>query len=113
MQELFLNQKPEEREKLVEIAKIHSTEASNALEGEEYKNCELKERQKILMKMMTFLRHLDIMYKTIFIEKKQVSDSVAATGKLSKQLAMFIKEHFELFSSYDQVKIYYDNGQMD
>lgn len=80
---------------------------------EEYKNCELKERQKILMKMMTFLRHLDITYKTIFIEKKQVSDSVAATGKLSKQLAMFIKEHFELFSSYDQVKIYYDNGQIE
>lgn len=80
---------------------------------EEYRNCELRERQKILMKMMTFLRHLDITYKTIFIEKKQVSDSVAATGKLSKQLAMFIKEYFELFSSYDQVKIYYDNGQIE
>lgn len=32
-QELFLRQKPEELEKLVEIAKIQSTEASNAIEG--------------------------------------------------------------------------------
>lgn len=32
-QELFLKQKPEELEKLVEIAKIQSTEASNAIEG--------------------------------------------------------------------------------
>lgn len=32
-QELFLRQKPEELERLVEIAKIQSTEASNAIEG--------------------------------------------------------------------------------
>lgn len=32
-QEMFLRQKPEELEKLVEIAKIQSTEASNAIEG--------------------------------------------------------------------------------
>ena len=32
-QELFLKQKPQELEKLVEIAKIQSTEASNAIEG--------------------------------------------------------------------------------
>ena len=32
-QELFLKQRPEELEKLVEIAKIQSTEASNAIEG--------------------------------------------------------------------------------
>ena len=32
-QELYLKQKPEELEKLVEIAKVQSTEASNAIEG--------------------------------------------------------------------------------
>ena len=32
-QELFLKQRPEELEKLVEIAKVKSTEASNAIEG--------------------------------------------------------------------------------
>ena len=32
-QELYLRQRPEELEKLVEIAKIQSTEASNAIEG--------------------------------------------------------------------------------
>lgn len=32
-QELYLKQRPAELEKLVEIAKIHSTEASNAIEG--------------------------------------------------------------------------------
>ena len=32
-QELYLKQKPEELEKMVEIAKVQSTEASNAIEG--------------------------------------------------------------------------------
>ena len=32
-QELYLKQRPEELEKLVEVAKIQSTEASNAIEG--------------------------------------------------------------------------------
>ena len=32
-QEMYLKQKPQELEKLVEIAKIQSTEASNAIEG--------------------------------------------------------------------------------
>ena len=32
-QELYLKQRPEELERLVEIAKVQSTEASNAIEG--------------------------------------------------------------------------------
>ena len=32
-QELFLKQKPDELDRLVEIAKVQSTEASNAIEG--------------------------------------------------------------------------------
>ena len=32
-QELYLKQRPKELEKLVEIAKVQSTEASNAIEG--------------------------------------------------------------------------------
>ncbi len=32
-QEIYLKQRPQELEKLVEIAKIQSTEASNAIEG--------------------------------------------------------------------------------
>ena len=32
-QELFLKQRPEELDKLVELAKVQSTEASNAIEG--------------------------------------------------------------------------------
>lgn len=42
-QELYLKQKPEELETLVEIAKIQSTEASNAIEGIRTTNTRLKQ----------------------------------------------------------------------
>lgn len=42
-QELFLNQKPQELEKLVEIAKVQSTESSNEIEGIRTTNTRLKQ----------------------------------------------------------------------
>ena len=42
-QELYLKQRPDELEKLVEIAKIQSTEASNAIEGIVTTNSRLKQ----------------------------------------------------------------------
>jgi hypothetical protein len=80
---------------------------------EEYHGYDLKDRQKILMKMMTFIRHLDVQFKSIYIEKKHIEDSVEATGKLSKQLAAFIRENYQFFCGYDVVKVYYDNGQVE
>lgn len=80
---------------------------------EEYKGYSIKDRQGILKRMMSFVRHLDIRFKSIMIEKKHINDSVEATGKLSKQLAVFIRENMEFFYSYDVVKVYYDNGQVE
>ena len=42
-QELYLQQKPEELERLVEIAKVQSTEASNEIEGIRTTNTRLKQ----------------------------------------------------------------------
>jgi hypothetical protein len=80
---------------------------------EEYHGYDLKDRQKILMKMMTFIRHLDVQFKSIYIDKKHIEDSVEATGKLSKQLAAFIRENYQFFCGYGVVKVYYDNGQVE
>lgn len=80
---------------------------------EEYRGYNLLDRQKIIKTMMAFIRHVDIQFKSIYIEKKHIEDSVQATGKLSKQLATVIRENFNFFCSYDTVKIYYDNGQIE
>ena len=78
-----------------------------------YKNMDVTERRRIFNKMIAFIRSLDIHYKCFYIEKKHIEDSVEATGKLSKQISLFIRNHLDEFLAFDDVKIYYDNGQVE
>ena len=78
-----------------------------------YKNMDIIERRRIFNKMMAFIRSIDIKYKCFHIEKKNITDSVEATGKLSKQISQFIKDYYEDFLANDIVKIYYDNCQVE
>ena len=79
---------------------------------DEYRNESLEVRKKIIKHMMSFLRHVEIKFQTFQLEKRKVPDEVDATGRLSKDISRFVKEHFDYFLSFDVVKIYYDNGQI-
>ena len=80
---------------------------------QEYRFESMEVRQKIMKKMMSFLRQVDIKCKTVYIEKKHISDEVEAAGKLAKQLSRFLQDNISVFASYDTVKVYYDNGQIE
>lgn len=78
-----------------------------------YVDMSIDQRRRIFNKMVAFIRQTDIRYKCFYIEKKHIPDVVEATGRLSKQISQFIREHYEDFLSFDDVKIYYDNGQVE
>ena len=80
---------------------------------QEYRFESMEVRQKIMKKMMSFLRQVDIKCKTVYIEKKHISDEVEAAGILAKQLSRFLQYNMSMFVSYDTVKVYYDNGQIE
>lgn len=79
----------------------------------EYEYETIDTRRKIFNYMVTFIKHIDVRFKCFYIEKKHIEDSVEAVGKLSKQIANFIRDHYQEFLSYGTVKIYYDNGQAE
>jgi len=78
-----------------------------------YKDMDIVERRRIFNKMMAFIRSTDLQYKCFSIEKRHIKDSVEATGKLSKQISSFVRDHFNEFLTFEDVKIYYDNGQVE
>lgn len=80
---------------------------------ENYSYMNIKERRRIFNKMVAFTRQVDIKYKCFYIEKKHIADVVEATGKLSKQISTFIRDHYADFLDFNDVKIYYDNGQVE
>lgn len=78
-----------------------------------YTEMDIQDRRRIFNKMIAFVRQIDVKYHCFFIEKRKISDVVDATGMLSKQISQFIREHYEEFLSFNDVKIYYDNGQVE
>ena len=78
-----------------------------------YRTMSIQDRRRVFNKMVAFIRQIDVKYKCFYIEKKHISDVVEATGKLSKQISQFIRDHYSEFLSFDDVKIYYDNGQIE
>ncbi len=80
---------------------------------EEYRYMDLQQRRKIFNKMIAFIRKCEIKYHCFYIEKKHIQDMVEATGKLSKSISIFIRENYDMFSRFDNVKVYYDNGQVE
>ena len=79
----------------------------------EYECMPIDERRRILNSMVTFIRHCNIKYHCIHIDKKHIADSVELSAKLSKKLSEFIAEHTSELVEPECVKIYYDNGQTE
>ena len=78
-----------------------------------YINQSVSERRHIFNKMIAFIRQINIRYKCFYIEKKHVSNVVEAADRLSRQISLFLHKHYEEFLIFDDVKIYYDNGQVE
>lgn len=78
-----------------------------------YEHMDIKERRRIFNKLLAFTRQLNITFKCFHVEKKHFSGTSDIFLKLSKQLTSFILENYDDFLSYDTIKIYYDNGQIE
>ena len=79
----------------------------------EYRYMSIEERRRILNKVVSFVRYLDIKFQTFYIRKKQISDETEMSEKLSKIISSFIQKNYDWFLNNGSVKIYYDNGQVE
>ncbi len=78
-----------------------------------YHNMTIDERRQLIYKMRTFFLHAPILHTTIKINRREAGDKFALTSQLSKSLKAYISNHFEYFSSFDKIIVYYDNGQQE
>ncbi len=76
-----------------------------------YENMSPNERRAILSKLFYFVMKSDISYKTFIFEKRQFDDILKLEGRMAKEMSLFIREKIEYFQTFDEVILYYDNGQ--
>ena len=70
-----------------------------------------EERKRLFNALFNFTRKLDITYACAKIKKSECADKIAMTAKLSKEIAAVLRNNDAFFNSFNQVNIYYDNGQ--
>ena len=78
---------------------------------EMYESMSPNERRGILSKLFYFVMKSDINYKTFVFEKRQFDDSLKLEGRMAREMSLFIRENISYFQKFDEVILYYDNGQ--
>jgi hypothetical protein len=81
-------------------------------QNEEYSTQSIDERRKQFFKLLSFLRHCDVSYKSLVFNKKEY-DSLQLVGRMSRELSLFVRDNRAFFQAFDQVIIYYDGGQIE
>jgi len=79
---------------------------------EYYRESSIDERKMLLGSLMSFLRHVDVSYATLCVEKRGC-DVIELTMRLAKLIRELINTQLEFFQSFDEVIVYYDNGQIE
>lgn len=75
---------------------------------------ELMEIRKHLFNVLyNFARRLPFQYLCIQVDKSECADEVQQISKISKALSKELKSHSDFFSSFDNIVVYYDNGQSE
>ena len=68
-------------------------------------------RKKLLTSFSTFANKAPYSYRTFSYEKRQLGNDEKLFARMKKDLVNFLFDNLAFFQSYDQIKIYYDNGQ--
>lgn len=78
-----------------------------------YSNDLREERKKLFNALFNFSRRLNIQYACALIKKIECEDIVAMTAKLSRSIADILTRNQDYLRSFDQIIVYYDNGQVE
>ncbi len=80
---------------------------------DEYHSLSLDQRRQLLYRMRNFYQHIDITHHTFVIDKKHLHNVFELNAAITKELNRFFLDHLEMFQSYSNVIVYYDNGQRE
>ena len=79
----------------------------------DYINLTVDERKRLLNALIHFCRRIDVEYTVLHVEKRECKDIIELIARISKQIHVFVNKHEAFFQSYDDITVYYDNGQME
>ena len=88
---------------------FHSEPLMNGHKGYEFLGIE--QRKAMLAYFSSFVRKLPISYITLVYRRSQFEDPARLMERMGRDISSAVIEHLDFFQSFDNVKVYYDNGQ--
>ncbi|NMM94236.1 DUF3800 domain-containing protein [Bifidobacterium oedipodis] len=77
----------------------------------EYEYLSLQQRKKMLSMFASFVRHLPIAYASFSYKRNDFESPERLTVRMKRDLTNLLVDHLDYFQTFDDVKIYYDDGQ--
>lgn len=77
----------------------------------DYKNFDISKRKDIFNAIFHLTRKLPINIHSIIIDKKYTSNNKVLKRKILLELNSFIENNRKYFSKFDEIMVFYDNGQ--
>lgn len=78
---------------------------------DDYRNLDLATRKRLLASFFVMTRRLPIRYKTFAYRRSEVPSLDKLIARIRRDLVVFLSDNLGFFQIYDEIKIYYDNGQ--
>ena len=77
----------------------------------DYGFLDIEQRKMMLAYFSSFVRKLPISYITFVYRCSQFEDPARPMERMERNISSAMVEHLDSFQSFDDVKVYYDNGQ--
>ena len=76
-----------------------------------YEGLPIESRKKLLYSFNVLAQRLPITYFTFVYRRSEFEDLVSLSVRMKRDISSLLFKHLEYFQSFEEVKVYYDNGQ--
>lgn len=79
----------------------------------EYNKYSLERRKNIFYALFNFARKVKVKFNSFVIDKRYINSKSQLKRKIKEEINDFLRENHKYLESFDEVTVYYDNGQKD
>lgn len=88
---------------------FHSEPLLNGHKG--YEGLDIEQRKKMLVTFSALVRRLPVRYAVFSYRRSEFEDLEKLTARMKRDISNLLFDHLGFFQSFDDVKVYYDDGQ--
>ena len=79
----------------------------------DYSSFSIGKRKMIFKAIYHFTRKVDVKYTSLFVDKRYIDNKHSLKQQLSIAINILVNDNIDYFNHFDQIIMYYDNGQED